>query len=111
MADSRLILDRAKAILKLNPGFRVLVQTDQAQIRSFFCGALGNAAFYLDEMPVTEGEAVIHKTLDRNRLNFSQTLLSVVLIASDCRHVLLTSSNVSNWVVFFRGSDQGIELF
>lgn len=98
-------LEATKRILLQKPGYRVLVQTDQAQVRDYLMTELGDRAFFLPEMPVTESNRVIHKLIPaEDKVDFGQTLLATVLIMAKTKYLVTHTGNMALWTVLFRGS-------
>ena len=104
-------IEIAKIALLLRPECRVLVQTDQKQIRDRLMAEFGDKAFYIDEMPVTETDVVMHKVLSKDKAEFGVNLLAAVLLMSQCRYLITHTGNVAYWTVLLRGhSDRLIQL-
>lgn len=97
------------------PDGRVLIQTDQRQVRDFFCSKFGSRCVFFNEMPVTSGATVIHNLADEalgmSRLEFAQHLLAVLLIVSKCRFVINHTGNMALWACLFRGNTEGMTQF
>lgn len=101
----------AEDLLAQNPGMRVLVQTDQKQVRDHLLEALGAKAFALDELPVTEGNTAIHLCLEHGKQAFADHLLAVNLIMAKSQWVITHTGNVAFWTVLFRGhSDRVVQM-
>jgi hypothetical protein len=101
----------AEDILEQHPGFRVLVQTDQKQIRDHLLESLGEKAFAVDELPVTEGDAAIHFCLDHGRQDFADHLLAINLIMAKSCWVITHTGNVAFWTVLLRGHCERVVQF
>ncbi len=96
--------EAAHAVLKRNPRYRVLVQTDQAQVRDFLAEELGERAFFIYEMPVTDTDNAIHNVIaPGDQISFGQTLLATVLIMAKTRHLITHTGNMALWTVLHRG--------
>jgi hypothetical protein len=101
----------AKSILRNEPKLRVLVQTDQAQVREQLVDQLGTNAFFFHELPVTHTSQVIHKVIQAERKEFGQTLLAVTLLMARCRHLITHTGNVAYWSALFRGHSDNLVQF
>lgn len=96
-------------ILIQDPTCRVLIQTDQKQFRDFFLDILGkDKIFFVDELPVTESDVVIHNLIKDDHLDFSINLLSMVQIMSKCKYLITHTGNVAYWTVLFRGNSLNV---
>ncbi len=99
-------LAQAIRLLHENPDFRVLIQTDQEQVRDLFVRELGPRCFYFPELPVTSGTKVLHQLsqseLPLSRLQFAQSLIAVCQIVSTCRHLINHTGNMALWSVLYR---------
>lgn len=95
----------ARKILKKRPNLRVMVQTDQEQVRKRLMAEFGDSAFSIDEMPTTAGDTVIHKLIHEDqKADFGQLLLATVLIMASSQYVISHTGNMSLWIALFRGN-------
>ena len=101
----------AEDIMEQHPDFRVLVQTDQKQIRDYLLESLGEKAFAVDELPVTEGDAAIHFCLDHGKQDFADHLLAINLIMAKACWVITHTGNVAFWTVLLRGHCERVVQF
>ena len=93
------------AILAKNPRYRVLVQTDQQQVRDYLVSEIGDRAFFLPELPVTLSSTVIHSQLPADeQIRFGQHMLATVLIMAQSRFLVTHTGNVALWTVLYRGN-------
>ena len=101
-------LSEVQQLLHKHPDFRVLVQTDQKQVRDYLVNEIGPAAFYIEEMPVTSSVSAMHITSDKPMSNFELgiNLLSVVKILAQCEYLVTHTGNVSLWIFLYRGSSR-----
>jgi hypothetical protein len=91
--------------MKKYPRMRVLVQTDQAQVRDFLLEEIGERAFFIEEMPVTYSSQAIHDVISPEaQISFGQTLLATVLIMSKTRHLITHTGNMALWTILYRGN-------
>lgn len=88
---------------------RVLVQTDQAQIRDALMEQFGDAAICLDELPVTPTAQGLHFQALPGRETHVFDLLAAVVLMSTCRRLVLHRGNGAYWAVRFRDSLEGVE--
>lgn len=114
LADPRKYLSAAEYVLGQIPDARILIQTDQKQVRELFTGYFGDKCFYFDEMPVNEDEVAVHKTLSRFQLNgfeFGKMVLATTHLLSNCRAIINHTGNVASWICLFRGNAEGVLQF
>jgi hypothetical protein len=103
LEDPQVYLDAARTTMKKHPRTRVLVQTDQAQVRDFLLKEIGERAFFIEEMPVTYSSQAIHDVISPEaQISFGRTLLATVLIMSRSRHLITHTGNMALWTVLFR---------
>src|SRR5208282_4477530 len=104
----RYYVDEVRRLIRKNSRLRVLLQTDQEQVRDIFLGQLGGHAFYLSELPVTKSLIGIHYMSREDRgisnFEFGTTLLAVVNIFARCRYVVTHTGNVGIWIYLYRGT-------
>ncbi len=101
-------VDEIRRLIRKNPRLRVLLQTDQEQVRDTFMRDLGVRVFYLSELPVTKSSIGAHKISREDRglsnFEFGITLIAVVNILAKCRYVVTHTGNVSLWIYLYRGT-------
>ena len=99
-------LSEVKKLLKKHTDLRVLVQTDQKQVRDYLLSEIGPAAFHIEEMPVTCSSSAMHITTEKTISNFELgiNLLAAVKILAQCKYVVSHTGNVSLWIFLYRGS-------
>ncbi len=56
----------ARKLLRRHPDMRLLIQTDQRQVRDECIRDFGDRAFFIEEMPVTESNCVMHEIPPRS---------------------------------------------
>jgi hypothetical protein len=92
-----------RELLDREPTLRVLVQTDQKQVRDRLLCGFPRSAFFLDELPVTDGEQGLHKLGASVGAEAAITLLAVNLLMSRCRWVVTHTGNIALWTMLMRG--------
>ena len=101
-------IEEARRLLARNHKLRVLVQTDQLQVREIYLLRLGDRAFTIDEMPVTPWMDSLHTISESQRgisnFEFGVRLLAVVSILSKCKFVITHTGSVGLWTCLFRGN-------
>ena len=94
--------------LERDPGLRVLIQTDQKQVRDALSARFPDNSFYIEEMPVTISDMVMHKIVKQKKEDFALNLLSVTWIMSQSRFLITHTGNVAFWSILFRGNCEGV---
>lgn len=114
LSDPRNYVACAENLLRQIPGARILIQTDQKQVRDLFTGYFGDNCFYLEEMPVNEGNVAVHnilKQLQISAFDFGKMVLATTYLLSRCRVVVNHTGNVAAWICLFRGNAESIVQF
>jgi hypothetical protein len=115
LASPQLYLNKAKALLQENPDFKVLIQTDQKQVRDLFLDRLGNQCLSFEEMSVTEGKVGLHlldeDCLCLNKFEFGKTILAVTHLIAKCKFIVNHTGNMALWICLFRGSASNMFQF
>jgi hypothetical protein len=97
-----------KRLIKREPSLRIMIQTDQEQIRNHFVSVLGKRAFFLSELPVSSSAIGVHNMSDSERgiSNFEndQRLLAAVNILSKCKYTITHTGSIGLWTYLFRGT-------
>lgn len=105
-------IEEVKKLLSKNKKLRVLVLTDQKQIRDKCIQELGSKAFFIEELPVTDLYKGMHDMPEEERgldnYNFGVNFLAAIKILSECKYVVCCTGNVGYWVCLFRGHFKGV---
>jgi hypothetical protein len=108
----RFYINETRRLLANRSDLRVLVQTDQEQVRKQCLAYFGERAFYFDEMPVTSSSiAIDHISQEFRKISnfeFGVTLLAVVNLIANCKYVVSHTGNVGLWIYLFRGNAEGM---
>jgi hypothetical protein len=104
-------LRKVQEVLQWDPELRVMVQTDQQQVRDYLLSELGETAFALEELPVTEGTTAIHLCLNENKQEFADHLLAVTLLMARSHWLITHTGNVAFWTALFRGHSERVAQF
>lgn len=115
LADPKLYLRKAEEILNQNTDFRILIQTDQKQVRDLFINHFNDRCFFLEEMPVNDGEKALHnldeKILKTNKCEFGKMVLAVTHLISKCNFIVNHTGNMALWICLFRGNSDNMFQF
>lgn len=101
-------LEKTKRMIADEPGLRVLIQTDQEQIRQYLHHELGDRSFYFHELSTTSGDEGFHFCIQDEKLMFAKTFLAVQLIMAQSRFLITGTTNVAYWTVLFRGNCENV---
>jgi hypothetical protein len=108
LASPQLYLVKAEALLKQNSDFKILIQTDQKQVRDLFLHHFKEQCVSFEEMCVTEGKIVPHlldeNSLGLNRFEFGKMVLAVTHLISKCKFIVNHTGNMALWTCLFRGN-------
>ena len=93
--------------LQAHPDYRVLVQTDQRQVRDRTLMEFGEKAFFIEELPVTDSSTGFHLLTEAERklsgFELGVNMLAAVQIHAECAYVVTHTGNVGLWTHLFRG--------
>ena len=105
------VISKANLLLSQNPNIKFLVQTDEAEFKQAFCSKFPEKCVVNDELPCLnktlwkgvhnrnyEFEHLIEKSL------LAVRFFSMVLALAKCRWVITTTTNVSLWMMLYRGN-------
>lgn len=102
-------------LLANDDDLRVLIQTDQEQVRDNCIAYHGKRAFYFDELPVTTSMTGVHHIPVESRgisnFQFGITLLAVANIIARCRYVVASTGNLGLWACLYRGTAKNTAQF
>ena len=84
---------------------KVLIQTDELEIRDRLLMELGEYAFYFKFMPVAKrGDSAIHLHRFNNKLDFAVDLYAINLIISKLTGIVTHTGNMALWQFILRGT-------
>lgn len=103
-------LDRAEDILQKEPTLSVLIQTDQSQFLDRARMRLGKVLVF-DELPRTETNTVMHRIVDRGKVDWTQTFIGAVHFIAQSKYLVLHTGNVARWICLYRGQADRVLQF
>lgn len=108
--DSAVYIDTVEAMLDAGEVDRVLVQTDQAQIRDVVTTWFEGRCDVFSALPVTSGATAIFDTDidDGRRVDSAVDLLATAAVVADMERVVTATSNIGAWLVLLRGTVAGV---
>ena len=107
-------LNVVKNILKDNPNFKVLLQTDQTQVIQYFYDQLGDILITFEETPSTTSNRVIWSLLeqsDKDLVDWSQWFDAALRCVSECKYLVNHTGNVAFFANLYRGNIDGVHQF
>jgi len=111
LAPPEAYLDLAQQLLNRHPDCRVLIQTDQLQVRRMFCNALGEKCFYIEELPATETDVVMHTVIKENKLNWALDVDAAMRVSCGAKILINHTGNVAFFLALYRGHARGMYQF
>ena len=97
-------------LLAKHSDLRVLVQTDQQQIRDRFMKALGERAFFLTELPVSSSPTPVHYMSESERgisnFEWGTRVLAAVNILAKCGYTITHTGSIGLWTYLLRGTSK-----
>ncbi len=101
-------VQEVKRLITKDPSLRILIQTDQEQIRNQFVRTLGERAFFLSELPVSSSQIPIHDLFESERgisnFEWGTRLFAAINILSKCRYTITHTGSIGLWTYLFRGT-------
>lgn len=98
----------ARALTKTYPHHRIMLQTDQAQVRDLFAREFGTRCFHVKEMPATGGTTGLHflsdAELGMDRMQFGMLGLAVTRLLAECDVLVNGTGNMALWAALYRGN-------
>jgi hypothetical protein len=107
-ADAGQYVDKLNLILESNPQLRVMLQTDDLQFSKALQDQFNGSVEVLDELPLIDGDLGFHTLVSEDKFKLSLDFFSIVLLMSQCKYLLLNTSNVSFWTTLYRGHTDGV---
>lgn len=103
-----------KRILKDNPNFKVLLQTDQTQVIQYFYDQLGDILITFEETPSTTSNKVIWSLMeqsDKDSIDWSQWFDAALRCVSECKYLVNHTGNVAFFANLYRGNINDVHQF
>lgn len=107
-------LNVVKNILKNNPDFKVLLQTDQTQVIQYFYEQLGDILITFEETPSTTSNKVIWSLMeqsDKDSIDWSQWFDAALRCVSECKYLVNHTGNVAFFANLYRGNVNKVYQF
>lgn len=107
-------LNVVKNILKNNPDFKVLLQTDQTQVIQYFYEQLGDTLVVFEETPSTESNKVIWSLMEqhgKDSIDWSQWFDAALRCVSGCKYLVNHTGNVAFFANLYRGNINDVYQF
>lgn len=104
LAPPEAYLSLTQRLLEQNRDHRVLIQTDQVQVRRLFREVLRERCFFIDELPATESLTVMHKLLEGDKTEWAISLDAVTRLASGASILVDHTGNMGLFLALYRGN-------
>jgi len=115
VSDVQSYLDLARHLLKKHSDHRLVIQTDQLQVRDLFLQKFGERCVAFNEMPVNSGAIAVHSMneheLGMSKLDFAKTFLAVSTLLSKSHVLVNHTGNTGLWLSLYRGHTQNMFQF
>lgn len=115
VSDAQSYLDLTRFLLEKYSDHRIVIQTDQLQVRDLFLQEFGEGCFAFDEMPVNSGNSAVHSMseheLGMSKLDFAKTFLAVSTLLSKSHILVNHTGNTALWLALYRGHTQNMFQF
>ena len=101
-------------LLEQNPTFKVLLQTDQAQIIHEWQQRLGDKLIFFQETPSTTGGRPIWDLMEQqgaDSVDWSQWFDAALRCVSECKYVVNHTGNVAFFMNLYRGNTNNVIQF
>lgn len=105
-------INTVRDLLRAGSVDQVLVQTDQAQILDLFRTEFKHKCIFIEELPTTYGQTVMHRD-DKfllNRDSWSQDLVAMVLAISRAKYLVTHTGNVGLFLSLFHCMNGGVSV-
>ena len=107
------VIERGQKILEANPNIRFMIQSDETDFLEFAAASFPNHFICYDEIRhIRKNPTATVDCIFANNFEFSQVFLAIMIIMSQCQHVIFGSSgNCPVWVAQFRGSMDNVHQY
>ena len=106
-------LARARAILAKSPKTRFLIQSDETEFyEAMQAGLPDNSFYFMDETRyIRRSSTSVDMINQEENYEYILQFLAIMIIMSRCKDIVCGSGNCSLWLVFFRGSTEGVQQY
>jgi hypothetical protein len=106
-------LARARDILAKAPKTRFLIQSDETEFyEAMTAGLPDNSFHFTDEVRhIRRSDTSVDLVNKSENYQYALQFLAIMIIMSRCGEIVFGSGNCSLWLVFFRGSTEGIQQY
>lgn len=115
LADPIQYVRLARRLLGNRQVERILIQTDQRQVRDLFMSQFPDQCTFFSELPVTDGKNGIHSQAnlgsEMSKTEMAQRLVAAVHCIAGCHTVVQHTGNMALWVALWRGSAERLWQF
>ena len=98
------VLEKAKTLKAKYPEIKFLLQSDESDFLEAGLKYFPDATFFKDENIPRMPEPY------RN-FEHALNLLAIVIILSKCKYIICTTSNVSKWIIYYRGNRKNMMYY
>jgi hypothetical protein len=105
--------DKAKNITNNENNIRFLLQSDETEFFDYAKNIFTNNLIFNDEIRhMKHSKTILEHSLNKNdNFKYSLYFLAIVIIMSRCKYVICNTSNVSLWIVLFRGHTNNLHQY
>lgn len=105
--------NKAKEVTKNENNIRFLLQSDETDFFDYAKNIFVNHLIFNDEIRhVKHSKTLLEYSLNKNdNFKYSLYFLAIVIIMSRCKYVICNTSNVSLWIVLFRGHTNNLHQY
>lgn len=113
LASTEAWIQKTKDVLNSNKQLnRVLIQTDQEQLRDAFVSEFGSSCFFFEEIAVTADKNVMHKiTKKEEKLSHTKNIHTAVSILARHEYLINHAGNTGCAIATYRGTARNMWLF
>jgi hypothetical protein len=113
LASTEAWIQKTKDVLSSNKQLnRVLIQTDQEQLRDAFMAEFGSSCFFFEEIAVTADKNVMHHVIKKeDKLRHTKNIHTAVSILAKHEYLINHAGNTGYAIATYRGTARNMWLF
>jgi hypothetical protein len=113
IASYDVFIEKAKEILKNNPNYKFLLQTDETEFLDLFYKNFPNS-FHIKKIP--QGNKNNQVCVDRivqgsDKFDLACNFFATILLMAKCSNIITHSGNGSSWIHLYRGNSDNMYQF
>ena len=103
--------NKIREILYNNPDYSLILQSDEQEFLDASKSIFTDAIIFKEDYLKGSNKSELCWFHEHKNVNLNQIFFAIVLILSECKKIIMNTSNVSLWACLYRGYAEGIHQY